>query len=211
MMYNRKSIRTITEPTGLAVSLVDMKLFLAVEGAADDALITDFIEVATESVKQYIQRSILTETLEFTMDGFTAGNDDAMLSLGAGTHTGHRASIMGAPGEFDLPFPPVASVTSLTTYSVANVAAVFDAASYKFDGNTGRLYLNEGYTWPTDLRARSAVVVEYVTGFAIIPKPILQGIKQMVAIMYECREICELPEGCKAILAPYRRMDAMAW
>jgi hypothetical protein len=211
MRYNRKSIRVVTGPASLAVSLADMKLYLAVESTADDALITDFIEVATESVKQYIRQSVMQETLELTMDGFAPYQDDALLALGPGVHTAHYGSLVSLGNEFDLPFSPIQSVTSITTYNRANTSAVFDASNYNADLQSGRVYLNEGVTWPDNLRDREAVKVEFVAGWTAIPKPVLQAIKQMVSIMYECRELCELPAGCRAILDPYRRMDNLAW
>jgi hypothetical protein len=211
MRYNRKSIRVVTGPASLAVSLDDMKLFLAVESTADNALITDFIEVATESVKQYIRRGVLPETLEFTMDGFSPYQDEALLALGPGVHTAHYGSLVSLGNEFDLPFTPLQSVTSVTTFNRSNTSAVFDSASYNVDLQSGRVYLDESVTWPDNLRDRQAVKVVYVAGWTDIPKPILQAIKQMVSIMYECRELCELPAGCRAILDPYRRMDELAW
>jgi hypothetical protein len=211
MRYNRKSIRVVTGPASLAVSLDDMKLFLAVESTADNALITDFIEVATESVKQYIRRGVLPETLEFTMDGFSPYQDEALLALGPGVHTAHYGSLVSLGNQFDLPFAPLQSVTSVTTFNRSNTSAVFDAASYNVDLQSGRVYLDESVTWPDNLRDREAVKVVYVAGWTDIPKPILQAIKQMVSIMYECRELCELPAGCRAILDPYRRMDELAW
>lgn len=211
--YNRKTVSTITPPSFLAVSVADMKAFLNLETSADDALLEAFIEAATDAVRRYIKRSILTETLELQMDGFPNYDDDALIRLGPGVHTGHYPSLLGFGNEFDLPYAPVASVTSITVFDRANASALVDAGLYSVDLFGGRVYLNEGETWPTDLRVRDAVKVRYIVGTAAadVPKPILHAIKQHVAIMYECRMSCELPAGCKAMLQGFRRIDDMGF
>jgi hypothetical protein len=205
--YNRKTVSVITPPSGLAVSLTDMKAYLVITGTADDALLTAFIQAATEAAKQYLKRSILEETLELTMDGFNEFDDDRILALGPGVHTASVPYILGGGNEIDLAYPPVKSVTTIKTFDRANTEATFSNTLYQLDGDGGRVYLNESVTWPSDLRARAAVKVRYVVGYTAIPAPIVQGIKQHVAAMYECRDACSMPEVSKSIMASYRLAD----
>lgn len=207
--YNRKTVTVITPPASLAVSLTDMKAYLVVEGTGDDALLTAFITAATEAAKQYLRRSITTETLELTMDGFTEFNDENLVALGPGVHTGSYPYLLGGGSEIDLAFPPVQSVTSVKTYSRANTESTFDSANYQLDGAGGRIFLNEGVTWPENLRDRAAVKVRYIAGYTSVPAPILQGIKQHVAAMYECREACEMPSVSKAVMSSYKLYDEL--
>ncbi len=210
-MYNRKTVVTITPPTVLAVSLADMKAYLVISDSADDALITAFIEASTDAIKRYLRRGIAVETVELQLDGFPGYDDDALFRLGPGVHTGHYDSFVSRGDEIDLPYAPVASITSVTTYDRDNVAAVFTSAAYFADLASGRLILNEGYSWPSNIRRRDAIRVRYIIGSATVPPAISTGIKQHVAVMYECRDACELPDGCKAILAGYRRFDDMGF
>lgn len=212
MRFNRKSAYVTTSTDDPAVSLADMKAVLRVDGTADDDQITAYIAAATEAVKQYTRLALLTETFVFKMDGFTEpGGDDRLAALGPGVHTAYVSYILGGGETVDLPFPPLQSVTSVVTYDRANNATTVDASTYRVDLQSGRIYLNEGETWPIDLRAQDAVQITYVAGYGSgsIPLPIVEAIKMYVEALYDgCGE---LNEKARAMLASYRRMDSLAW
>lgn len=212
---NRKSISVVTKPATLAVSLSDMKDYLRVDGTDDDSLITSFIESATDVVKQYLRRSLITETLELTMDGFGEAQEDPLLRLGSGVHTGSYVYLTGRGNEFDLPFLPIQSVTYIKTFDRDNTESTFDSAKYELDETGGRVYLNEGETWPDNLRHRESVKVRYVAGYGDastdLPSPIIQAIKLYVGKMYDCREACEMPGMCYKLLDGYKLYDGMGY
>jgi len=210
MRPNRRTVLVITPPA-MPVAADEMQAFLNLESGIDTDLLEAFIEASFDAIRSYCRRSITTETLESRMDGFPHGSDDGLLRLGAGLHVGSCPFLTygDSGGAIDLPYGPVASVTSVTTFAKDNSAAVFDAGLYQADQS--RVYLNEGATWPTDLRRIDAVAIRYVSGDAVAPPAIVQAIKQHVTAMYECREGCELPEASKAILAPYRRYDTLGF
>lgn len=213
MRFNRKSVFVTASTDDPAVSLSDMKDHLRVEGTSDYALITSYIATATEAVKQYTRRGILTETFVLRADGFAdAGADDRLLQLGPGVHTVSRPYILGGGETLDLPFPPLASVTSVVTYDRGNNAATFSASNYQLDLQSGRIYLNEGETWPSDLRAQNAVEVTYVAGYGSgnVPLPIVQAIKLSVEGMYD-GTCMGLTDEAMRLLAPYRLPDQLAW
>jgi len=207
--YNRRTVLTITPPSVLPISVADAKSFLNVEGTADDVLIEAFINAAADAIRQYCKRSLSPETLELRMDGFPTASLDRLDRLGPGVHVVSYPWMLGSPDVIDLPFGPVASITSITTYARDNTSAVFDVANYGFD--IGRVYLNEGAVWPSDIRRADAVAIRYVSGASPIPYAILQAMRTHVAAMYECREGCEMPAACKAMLGPYRRLDQMGF
>jgi hypothetical protein len=212
MRFNRKSVYVTVSADDPAISLSDMKDYLRVDGDGDDAIITSHISAATEAVKQYTRRAILTETFAFKADGFTDAGDDALIRLGPGVHTGSRPYLLGGGETLDLPFPPLQSVTSIVTYDRGNNAATYSADKYQVDLQSGRIYLNEGQTWPSDLRAQDAVLVTYVAGYGSgsVPEPILQAIRLYVQGMYD--GTCEGLSGeAMRLLAPYRRPDELAW
>tara|TARA_R110002153_G_scaffold50989_2_gene143418 strand:- start:4389 stop:5027 length:639 start_codon:yes stop_codon:yes gene_type:complete len=212
MRYNRKSVSVSASADSPAVSLADMKVFLRVDGSVDDDIITAYIATATEAVKQYLRQAILTETLVFKADGFTDGHgDDNLLALGPGVHTASRPYVLGGGETLELPFPPLQSVTSIVTYDRSNNASTYDANRYQVDLTSGRIYLDEGETWPSDLRAQDAVQVTYVSGYGSgdIPPPILEAIRMYVTSMYE--GCAGMTDQAKALLAPYRRADELAW
>jgi hypothetical protein len=210
MIYNRHTVLVITPPASFGVTVADMEKFLNLTPGQDTDLLNAFIAASYDAIRQYLRRSIVTETLELRMDGFPGYDDKREIGLGPGVHTVSIPWITNADARsINLPFGPVQSITSLTTFFRDNSSAMFDAANYQFD--KGRVYLNESATWPTSLRNRDAVAVRYVSGDAIPPAAILQAIKQHVAAMYECREGCDMPAACKAILQPYRRLDPMGF
>ena len=207
---NRRTVLVITPPA-MPVTAAKMQEYLALDSGLDAALLEAFIEASFDAIRSYCRRSITTETLELRMDGFPRQNDDGLLRLGAGLHVGSYPFLTYGSngGAIDLPYGPVASVVSVTTFGKDNSSNVYASANYRADQS--RVYLNEGASWPTDLRRVDGVAIRYVSGDAVAPPAIVQAIKQHVTAMYECREGCELPDASKAILAPYRRYDTLGF
>lgn len=214
--YNRKTVVITTAPAELLVTVADMKDYLRVDDDCDDKLIRGFIKSATDLTKQYLQRSLITETLTLTMDGFShLESDHKLLELGAGVHVGHRSTLTGGGNELDLPFLPIQSITSIKTYDRDNVESTFAASNYNLDESGGRIYLNESTTWPVNLRHREAVKIEYISGYGDspedVPAPILQAVQYFVHGMYDCRGVCDMPDKSKRILSPYKIEDRLAF
>jgi hypothetical protein len=198
---------------GAAVSLADVSAWIIDPPDDDLGLIQQLIDTSVEMVKQHLGVALLEETLELRLDGFPGHEDEALLALGPGVHTGSLSYLLNGTGEIELPFGPIQSVTSIKVYLRDNSEVTVDPAIYSLDGQGWRVYLNDGQIWPVDLRDRDAVRVEYVAGYGAgsIPFPILQAIKQHVLVMYETRSGCELPGGSVALLSPYKRLDALMW
>jgi hypothetical protein len=213
MRFNRKSAYVTASNDTFPITINAMKDYLRVDGSDDDELIAAYINTAVEAIKQYTRRAIKTETFVLKADGFVDANgDDRLLQLGPGVHTGSRPYILGGGETLDLPFPPLQSVTSVVTYDRGNNALTFSASLYGVDLQSGRIYLNEGETWPSDLRAQDAVEVTYVAGYgsASVPAPILQAIRLHVSGMYD-GTCMGLSAEAMGLLAPYRLMDGLAW
>lgn len=182
---------------------------MRVDTTSDDALIEDFIKIATESISQWLKRSILLQTLELTLDSF--GGDSSLLdTLSEGVHDLPKYFGQTNLNTIDLPFPIVASVTSITTYDRANASSVLSTSAYTLD-TAGRIYLNNGYNWPTGLRDQNAVVIRYIAGwgYTLVPLPIKQAIRQYAAAMYDCRRMCEMPTEVTEMIQPWRILDPM--
>jgi len=118
---------------------------------------------------------------------------------------------LGGGDTFDVAFPPLQSVTSVVTFDRGNNARTFDSAGYRVDMQSGRIYLNEGVTFPTDMRAQDAVQITYVAGYGSgsIPAPILEAIRMYVTQLYD--GCAGMTDEARRMLAPYRRMDELAW
>ena len=214
MLYNRRSISVKTPAASQPVTLSDVKTFLRVDGSADDALLTGFIEAATDAAQKYCNRYFINTVLELRMDGFPSQPAPASMSIGD-YREGHVGSLRGYGDEFDLPYRPIVSVTSIKTYNEDNTETTVSALAYRLDGKGGRVYLNDGYTWPSSLRAREAVLVEYTAGYgsnaAAVPAAIKTAIMMYVGQLYECRTGCDMSAACKAMLDGYRLLDRLGW
>ena len=209
--YNRHTLKTLVQPAGFAVSAADMEAYLVLSPGQDSAMLQSFIVAATDAMSRYLRVSLQTQTLRLIKDGFVPNSDDALLRLGPGVHTASVPFILGGADYIDLPRGPVQSVVQIVTFNKANQSAVFDPARYQIDASGERVYLDEGETWPDNLRAYAAVQVDYVAGYTQIPAAILQGIKQHVAAMYECRSACDMPKTVQSIVDGYRRFDELGW
>lgn len=212
MKYNRKSFKITTPAASWLTDLTTVKTYLRVDGTADDDLLTMYIKAASSAIDRYCNRFFINTTLEYTIDGF---GEDRRDSLAAGFYEGHKATFLGNAGEIDLPFRPIYSVTSIKTFDAANTETTFSSSSYQVDETGGRIYLNEGTTWPTDLRQREAVKIVYVAGYGAnsssVQFDVCQAALLHVAKMYECKDQCDLSDACKSLLNPYRILDCLGW
>ena len=209
--YNRHSLKVLVPPTGSIVSVADMADYLVLSPGQDIALVQSFIAAATDAMGRYLRVSLQTQTLRLIKDGFVIGGDEALLRLGPGVHTASVSYILGGADYIDLPRGPVQSVAQIVTFNRANQSAVFDPSLYQIDASGERIYLNEGASWPDNLRAFAAVQVDYVAGYTSVPQAIIQGIKQHVSAMYECRSACDMPKAVQGIVESYRRFDELGW
>jgi hypothetical protein len=213
MRFNRKTVYITASNDIPAVSTADMKAILRVDGSGDDAIIASYVSSATEAVKQYLRLALLTETFVMKSDGFSSGDDgdDRLLALGPGVHTGSRGYILGDSDTLDIPFPPLQSVSSIITYNRTNTSSTFAATNYSVDLQSGRIFLNDGSYWPSDLRAHDAIQITYDAGYGSgsIPDPIIEAIKIYVAQLYDG---CDgMTVQARQLLASYRRGDQLAW
>lgn len=213
MTFNRRSVQVITPPSAnnRVVSLSEAKDWLRLD-ECDDLVIGGLIDACVLMIKNYTKRSIASETYELTLDAPNrAGFDETR--LGAGVHTMAKSVALGTlDGAVDLPYPIVTTIDSVKTYGSDNTEATYSSSNYRLDGAGGRLYLNAGATWPSDLRSFNSVVIRYTAGYTkdTIPADLKQAIKMHVAHLYECRQDCEIPPACKAILEGYRLFDYLA-
>jgi uncharacterized phiE125 gp8 family phage protein len=109
---------------------------------------------------------------------------------------------------------PVQSITTFTTYDDANNADT-TFADYFEDTAGDRLCLNYEATWPTDLRHRASVTIEYATGYgdavADLPPTMVQAVLLLVGHWHANRDLTcavskEMAYGVTATLGVNRRL-----
>lgn len=171
------STDVVTPPVLEPVTLARAKNYLRIDVADDDALVTDLITAARESVEAFLGRRIITATLNLLMDGFPG-----------------RRWFTGA-GTIDVPFPRLQSVVTINYFDTAGVSTLLPSADYLVDTSSepGRVTPSpDALIWPaTEVRV-NAVTVQFVAGYGTavddVPRGVRTAILLMVADMYEHRE-----------------------
>lgn len=181
------SIVLTTPPDTEPVTLAEAKAHLKVDTTDDDALIGTLISAARSKAEWNTGRAFITQ-------GWTSAAD-----------------CWPESGVFELPFPPLQSVASVTAYALDGTATVLDPATYQVDtvSSPARLALNANASPPVNLRALNAVEIAFTAGYgnaeSDVPALIREAILEIVADMYINRgDVGEIPLTATALLAPYR-------
>jgi hypothetical protein len=194
------------EPVGLS----EMKVYLRIDCNSEDALIEALIKAARQKCENYTERSFITQVWVKTIDCYP--RDAKKAPWWDGVKTGAVGNLVPAKSCIELPRGPLQTVVQFKTYDTGDTGTVFGASNYFVDTQsmTGRVCLNNGSTWPTDLRAHNAIEIEYNAGYGDtpghVPAPIIEAIKMLVAMMYEDRGCAdgEMPSTVACLLEAYQ-------
>lgn len=140
---------------------------------------------------------------------------DTNLAIGSQTwtYTYDRAPVGGVVW---LPVGPVASVTSVTSYSTADASSVVATSVYRVDTSSlpARIVLKDGQSWPSGLRPQDAFAVVYVAGYATlaaVPANLVTAMNLLIRHWFDVRTPVvvgtsgqELPLMYSAIIEPLR-------
>lgn len=154
-------------PTDLPVSLAEAKAHLRVEASytTDDADIASCLAAVVDMLdgpEGLLNRALITQTLTLTMDCFPGTVYD---------ERGFQVfSSLATPSAFDLPLPPMRSVTSIAYLDTNGDSQTLAASGYRvLNANNptrrGRVELAYGSTWPSTRPIEQAVTVTYSAGF----------------------------------------------
>lgn len=180
-------VTIIEAPDEEPVATAEAKLHLRVDHTADDALIEQLVTAARQRVENVTWRSLVTQTLELTLDAWPRC------------------------GHIDVPRPPLQSVTSITYTDAAGTETVWPSALYQVvtQGTPARIVPAYGESWPTaasgSLRAANGIAVRYVAGYgdaAAVPALLKAAILLLVGHWYENREAVIVGAGLTATPLP---------
>lgn len=180
------------------VSLADFKTFLKIDGNDEDSFLSLCINSAVSAVEKHIKRVLVNSEFNLWLDIFPPINENNAYRI-------FNAS------ELYLPNPPAISVISIKTYNEANQESTFSSAAYQADLFNGRIFLNDGYTWPTDLRNKNAVKINYTCGYGVCPDGLLQAVMVYAGQLYNSRCDCSMSDNIKTILSQYRIYDGLGY
>lgn len=112
---------------------------------------------------------------------------------------------------YDLPFPPLIDVTSITYYDSAGVSQTLAASNYHEELPTnggGRIVWADGYVLPNIFSRPDAITITFTTGYAdanALPPVALHAFKTTLTELWAAgteSEIKAAIEGTKRLLAP---------
>lgn len=171
-------LRTITPPSGLAVSLTDAKLHLRVDGSDEDSYITALISVAQGMIESATQRRLVPQTLEWVLQEFRR--------------------------ELVLPVAPAQAVVSIKYIDTTGTQQTLDPSDYVLLTRANKTIVPAfGQIWPLLYWVSAEpIVIRFDVGYQgtavdgdepddpadAIPVELLHAIKLQVSFMYENRE-----------------------
>jgi uncharacterized phiE125 gp8 family phage protein len=212
---------TLTAPPPVEpISLAEAKVFLRVDIGADDALIAALVTAARGACERFTGRALVTQTWTLFRDAWP-GATRPRAHLSDGARTG--AFAVAPRGAIELPRPPLLSIVHVKTYDDADTATIWPASNYLVDtaSEPGRLIARIGAALPEIARAGAGLEIRFVAGYAPdesasptdlignIPGGLVEGIRRLVAYLYENRGDCGADEaaalsGATLLWRPYQ-------
>ncbi len=191
----------VSEPLSLAEARAHLRLvaYGSPESHPDDDYITQLISDAREWVERYLNRTLVTKTIEFYVNEFKS--------------------------RYDLPLLPIQSVDSITYLADDNTIKTVGASVYKFKAyeSAAKLILASNQQMPTDLiDEEDAITITVTAGYTNgaspdtypLPHPIKAAMLLIIGHLYENRQedvlgntrisFNSLPMGVYNLIQPYR-------
>lgn len=185
----------ISPPAAEPLTLAETKLFLRVDGAAEDVLISALIKAARVHVETVTARALITQ--------------------------GWRALRDCWPSKRILRIPraPVISLDALTVHDEAGAAQLVDPSAYRLDKASVPARLVVSDAAPSPGCAVNGIEVDFTAGYGEqptdVPEPLRLAMRRLVAHWYEHREAggdgggkvaatLSTPTSVAALLVPYR-------
>jgi len=177
-----------TPPASEVVFGSDVRKYLRMDSTEYDDILDDYAAAARLAAEKWTRRSFIYTTWYYTLDENKIGDS------------------------IRLPRPPLSTSTApiITTYDFANAAHTQLSTTYTVDTyvEPGRIFLNIGAIWNIPRRERSAMRIEYVSGYgsmaASVPADIKLAITETAAWWYNSGEITDIPQKVIERLQPYR-------
>lgn len=162
-------LKIVTPPSGSVISLQDAKAQSRIDHNDEDVLIESYIAVATDKAEQLTGRKLLTQTWDWLLDEFPAG-------------------------DLLIPLSPLVTIDSIQYYDTANALQTWSSANYQVDaaGMRPRVCPVLNVQWPDTYDRIGAVQVRMTVGYGAataIPQAIKHWITAAVGEAFKNREL----------------------
>lgn len=147
------SLKLISPPTALAVSMNDARVSARLDGPDADVELRQVIEQHTREAEHETGRAFVEQTYRLTLDAF--------------------------PAAIKLEKPPILSVVHIKFYDTAGVQQTLDPQDYLVDAESepGYIVPAPGKAWPATFGRINAVEVEYTCGYGADDSAVPANIK----------------------------------
>jgi uncharacterized phiE125 gp8 family phage protein len=205
-------LKVTTEPTIEPISIEEAKEHLRLDDDIDDIPVLTFIKAARLWAEQYTGRAFITRTVQQYLDSTASVLDPLFEGMRTGVETRAYSNYI------ELAASPAISVTSINYYNDSDTQSTWATSNYYVDtvNDIGRVYLRDGGTFPTDLRAANGLEINYTAGYGTnrsdIPSDIRLAMLQYMTFAYEHRGEQEgssppmLPKILNTLLSKYKIM-----
>lgn len=206
-------VTVVSPPSVDPSSVPELRAHLRIAHTDEDQYLEFLIGVSTEMAQEYTGRKFISQGLEAKFDNVRRKN-----VWWSGVLEGAASDVLGGIGDsLTLPWAPVQTVSSVSTFDDSDNETTFAAENYRVDttdpNQLARIVLKETSIWPTDLRNIKSLKVSYVVGYgatsADVPSVIRHGILTLASYLYENRGDCSCSNavrlsGISAALDTYR-------
>lgn len=198
-MVNPPHLTLVTSPAAEVWQSTDPEVssFLRLDSANDAALVSLILRAARRHFERTTGLSLITQTWRCDYDLLPPGAPQYGMGMGFGlaiSSTSAFAMLPTAGRELYLGRSPLQAVTSFKYLDSAGVLQTFDPANYTLGNvgdvtNQGRLWLNDGGSWPDFGTFPNALQITLTVGFgasaASVPEEIRMAILWFAAHWYE--------------------------
>lgn len=193
----RYGLSVYAAPSNLPVLLGEVKNYIRVNDdvTEDDALIVGLMQSATKLAESYLNRHLITQTLDLTLDCFPSSDY----------------------GVIYLPKAPVQSITSITYVDDNGATQTWGASNYLLDSKQEPARLTTAYniSYPSIREQLNSVTIRHVVGYGAnpsdVPENIRVAIMLLVGEMYNSRQesvygvsVSQVSITADRLLSPYR-------
>lgn len=155
------NLTIVTPPTVEPVLLETVKQSAHIDHNIEDDIIRIWIKSARIKAEAYHRKAYITRTYDLTLDGFPV-----------------------VP--FDLPYPPLQSITSIKYYDTDDTEYLLDLNTLiqvDISGIPGRINLKYNQVFPsTVLREMASVIIRFVAGYGGKESDIPENVKDAISL-----------------------------
>jgi len=183
------NLMLVNGPAVEPVTLDDMKLYLRLDGDAEDALVTAMIRAGRMTVEAATHLALLEQVWRMRLDAWPAAG-------------------FVAP-----PIGPLRRIEAVRLVSQTGAATELDAAAFCADAGAGMIAIPATPPPLSGGHAEIDVSVGYGAAAPDVPEPLRLAVRAMVACWFDNRGEVPAPRGAsllpdavRALLAPFRPM-----